>query len=127
MLVPGFLATDSTLGILGGWLRRIGYDPHGSGLGVNVDCFDRALDRLETRVEGLHAESDRRVALVGHSRGGHFAKALSRRRPELISHAISMGAGLHHALPVSAPVMAAAIGLRGVHSRRARGALPPAA
>jgi triacylglycerol lipase len=119
VLIPGFLVPDSTLGVLSGWLRRIGYDPHGSGLsGVNVECFDRALDRVEAHVERLHAESGRRVTLVGHSRGGHFAKALAHRRPELVSQAISMGAGLDQALPVSAPVMAAAIGIRGIHRRR---------
>lgn len=124
VLIPGFLAPDSTLGLLGGWLRKIGHDPHGSGLGgVNVECFDTALDRVEAHVEKLHADSGRRVALVGHSRGGHFAKALARRRPELISHALSMGAGLDKPLPVSAPVMAAAIGIQGVHRRRARGTM----
>lgn len=126
VLVPGFLAGDFTLGVLGGWLRRIGYQPHGSGISFNVDCFDRALDRFEERVGELHAQAGRRVALVGHSRGGHFAKALGRRRPDWISHVVSMGGGLDVPLAVSAPIMAAAKGVGAIHVRRAVGELPPA-
>ena len=39
------------------------------------------------RVETLWRFYGRRVALIGHSRGGHFARALAARRPDLISHA----------------------------------------
>jgi pimeloyl-ACP methyl ester carboxylesterase len=42
-------------------------------------------------------------ALIGHSRGGHFARALAARRPELISHAVSLGADLQQMLDVNAP------------------------
>ena len=118
VLVPGFLAGDSTLAVLSGWLRRIGYAPHGSGMRFNVDCMDRALDRLELQVEGLHAETGRRVALIGHSRGGHFVKALAHRRGDLVSHGVSLGAGLDVPLAVSAPIMAAVLATRSVHERR---------
>src|SRR5215204_1727815 len=61
-------------------LARLLVDPvfRGAGVGMiaNVDCSDRAADRLERRLLALHARTGRRVALVGHSRGGHFAKAL---------------------------------------------------
>src|SRR5688572_31278729 len=46
LLMPGFLAGDMSLSVLGGWLERIGYEPHGSGMVFNVDCSDRAFDRL---------------------------------------------------------------------------------
>ncbi|MEA2271313.1 MAG: triacylglycerol lipase [Solirubrobacteraceae bacterium] len=124
VLIPGFLAGDYTLGVLGGWLSRIGYESRGSGIRFNVDCFDRGLDRLEERVEGLRETSGRRVALVGHSRGGHFAKALASRRPEWISHVVSMGAGLDEPFAVSAPIIAVARGVGAVHGRRTTGAAP---
>jgi pimeloyl-ACP methyl ester carboxylesterase len=125
VLIPGFLAGDYTLGVLGGWLRRIGYEPSGSGIRFNVDCFDRGLDRLEERVGVLCESSGRRVALLGHSRGGHFAKALANRRPEWISHVISMGAGLDEPFAVSVPIIAVARGVGAVHGRRsAAGGVP---
>lgn len=117
VLLPGFLAGDFTLGVLSGWLERIGYAPHGTGMRANVDCMDRALDRVEERVGELHESSGRRVALIGHSRGGHFAKALAHRRPDWISHVISMGAGLDEPLAVSSPIMAIVRGVSVVHRR----------
>ncbi len=115
ILIPGFLAGDFTLSLLGSWLSRIGYVPHRSGMAANVDCMDRALDRLERRAGELHNETGRRVALVGHSRGGHFAKALAHRRPEWISHAVAIGAGLDEPLAVSTPIKAIALAIGAIH------------
>ena len=105
VLIPGFLAGDQTLGVLRVWLRRLGYRPHVCGFITNTDCSDRALDRVERRVKALQASYGRRVALIGHSRGGHFARALAARRPELVSHAISMGADLQGMFGASAPTL----------------------
>jgi triacylglycerol lipase len=107
VLLPGFLAGDQTLATLAAWLLRIGYSARTCGFVVNVDCSQRTLDRLERRVEMLHERSGRRVALIGHSRGGHYARALAARRPELVSHAISLGADLRSLLEISVPTKAA--------------------
>jgi pimeloyl-ACP methyl ester carboxylesterase len=91
VLMPGFLAGDQTLVVLAGWLRRLGYRPRLCGFVANTGCSDRTLNRVERRVESLWQAYGRRVALIGHSRGGHFARALAARRPDRVSHAISMG------------------------------------
>jgi hypothetical protein len=65
VLMPGFLAGDPTLLMLATWLRRIGHRPYGCGFVANVDCSDRALERVDRRVEELHHRHGRRVALVG--------------------------------------------------------------
>ena len=75
---------------------------------ANTGCSDRAVDRVERRLRALHDRHGRRVALIGHSRGGHYARALAHRRPELVSHAISIGAGLREMLATSYPTQAAA-------------------
>jgi triacylglycerol lipase len=115
--IPGFLAGDQSLAVLRGWLARIGYEAHSSGINFNVDCSDRAVDRLEARVERIHARTGRPVALIGHSRGGHFAKALARRRPERVSAVISMGAGLDTPFDVSIPTKAGIAAFRTLHAR----------
>jgi triacylglycerol lipase len=112
ILMPGLGAGDQTLLVLAAWLRRIGYRPHMCGFVANVGCSDRALDRVERRLEDVHARYDSRVALIGHSRGGHYARALAHRRPELVSHAISIGAGLRQMLAVSYPTQTAVRGIR---------------
>jgi triacylglycerol lipase len=115
--IPGFLAGDPSLLVMRDWLRRVGYDAHGSGIQANVDCSDRALDRLEARVAALHERTGRRVALIGHSRGGHFAKALASRHPERIAGVISMGAGLDTPFDISLPTKAAVAAVRAMHHR----------
>jgi triacylglycerol lipase len=91
VLVPGFLVGDYTLSVLSGWLSRIGYQPHGAGMLANVECMDSALDKFERRVGAIRTQSGRRVALIGHSRGGHFVKALASRRPEWIDPSLPEG------------------------------------
>lgn len=122
VLMPGFLAGDQTLAVLGAWLRRIGYRPQLCGFIANTGCSDRTLDRVERRVEGLWRSYGRRVALIGHSRGGHYARALAARRPDRVSHAISMGADLQGLFGASEPTLfAVGVARRVVHAtRRAR-------
>lgn len=120
VLMPGFLAGDQTLAVLYGWLRRIGYRPSTCGFVINTDCSDRALDRVERKVEALWRRHGRRVALLGHSRGGHFARALAARRPERVSHAISMGADLSAMFGASYPTFLAVGAARRVAIARRR-------
>jgi triacylglycerol lipase len=117
VLIPGFLAGDGSLRVMRGWLRRIGYRAYASGILMNVDCSDRAVDALERRLERITAQTGRRAALLGHSRGGHFAKALGCRRPDLVASVISMGAGLDTPFDISIPTQTAVAAVRGVHAR----------
>jgi triacylglycerol lipase len=117
LLIPGFLAGDNSLSVLADWLRRMGHEPHSSGIRFNVDCSNRCLLGLERRLEAIAERSDRTVALVGHSRGGHFVKALAHRRPDLVARAVSMGAGLDSPFAISAPTAGAVAAVRAVHAR----------
>ena len=122
VLMPGFLAGDQTLSVIAAWLQRLGYRPRFCGFVLNAGCSDRTLDRLERRVDALWRSHGRRVALIGHSRGGHFARALAARRPDRVSHAISMGADLQGLFGASTPTLVAVdVARRVVHaSGRAR-------
>jgi triacylglycerol lipase len=112
ILMPGFLAGDHTLAVIAAWLRRVGYRPYVCGFVANVDCSDRAADRVERRVGAIYRKHGRRVALIGHSRGGHYARAIAARDPERVSHAISLGAGLAEMLAASVPTRFAVAGVR---------------
>ena len=116
LLIPGFLAGDASLNVMREWLGRMGYEARPSGIAVNVDCSDRTLDRLDARLDRLHAKTGRRVALIGHSRGGHFAKALAHRHPDRVSAVVSMGAGLDRPFDISIPTKAAVAAFREIYS-----------
>ena len=118
LLLPGFLAGDYTLATMALWLRRIGYRPSGANFVANVSCSDRALRQVELRAESLAAEHERRVAVIGHSRGVHLGKALATRRPDLVSHLVGLGGGLSEPMAISAPTEAAVAVVRAWHRRR---------
>jgi triacylglycerol lipase len=116
MLLPGFLAGDASLAVMGDWLRRIGYVPVASGMQANVGCSDRAVDRLEGRLEREFTRSGRPVALVGHSRGAHFAKALAHRCPDKVAAVVSLGAGLDAPYDISLPTQWTLAAFRTLHA-----------
>jgi triacylglycerol lipase len=122
VLLPGFLAGDQTLAVMAGWLRRLGYAPYACGFVANVDCSDRALERVDVQIDALNRRHGRRVALIGHSRGGHFARAMGARAPDRVSHAISLGADLRGLVGISVPTLAAVAAVRRglVLTRRTR-------
>jgi pimeloyl-ACP methyl ester carboxylesterase len=114
LLIPGFLAGDPSMWLLHNWLVRMGHGPHHAGIAVNVDCSDRTLDRLDQALCGIAITSGRQVAIVGHSRGGHFAKALAHRRPRMVSQVVAMGSGLDEPFDISIPTRLAVAGVRQV-------------
>ena len=73
LLIPGFMAGDQSLSVMASWLRRLGHRPRRAGIAFNVQCSDIAVDRLEQVLHHVHLSSGRKVAIIGHSRGGHFA------------------------------------------------------
>jgi pimeloyl-ACP methyl ester carboxylesterase len=91
MLIPGFLAGDDSLGIMTRWLRRTGHYTRKAGIRANVACSATAVERLEERLELMAETRGEKVAIVGQSRGGNFAKVLAVRRPDLVSGIVTLG------------------------------------
>jgi triacylglycerol lipase len=91
LLIPGFLAGDGSLSMMGGWLKRAGYRPIRAGIVANVDCSSVLMPRLEERLERLVSLQGQRAAIVGQSRGGTLAKVLAHRRPDLVSGVVALG------------------------------------
>ena len=118
LLIPGFLAGDASLSVMATWLRRVGHRPRRAGIAANVHCSDTAVDRLSRVLLHAYLSSGRKVAIVGHSRGGHFAKALAARHPEQVSQVISMGSGLDEPFDISEPTRLAIEGVKKVVHRR---------
>lgn len=94
VLVPGFLAGDLSLGTMARWLRDLGYRPCRAEISANVDCTERALERLSAVLARRADAAGRPVTIVGHSRGGVMARILAVRHPELVSGIACLGAPL---------------------------------
>ena len=115
MLISGFLANDESLGWMARWLKKTGHRPCRAGISWNVDCSGRSVERLEKRLECLAEDSGQKVAIVGQSRGGSFARVLAKRRPDLVSGIVTLGSPLTGAMDVHPLVRAQiyAMGLLG--------------
>jgi len=91
LVIPGFLGNDEYLRPLRGWLLRIGYSPKASGIAFNSGTTSIVIGNLVQRLELMSHTVPGRFIVVGHSLGGVFARALAVLRPDLVSHAISLG------------------------------------
>src|SRR3954464_1090241 len=100
MLISGLFAGDQSMNFMARWLKQTGHRPCRAGIAVNVDCSQRAAEKLERRLECLAEDSGQKVAIVGQSRGGSFARVLAVRRPELVSGIVTLGSPLKHQLAV---------------------------
>jgi len=110
LLIPGFMAGDGSLGTMTRWLRAAGWHTRRAGIRANVDCSEVACRRIETRLETLAERTGGRVAIIGQSRGGVFAKALGARRPDLVSGVVTLGAPINGQLAVH-PLVLVQVGL----------------
>lgn len=89
MVIPGFLATDRTaLGLVRA-LAAAGWRVSGWGLGMNTGVQRDTLDRIIGRIEPLGGGQP--VVLVGWSLGGIYAREVAKRRPDLVSHVVTLG------------------------------------
>jgi pimeloyl-ACP methyl ester carboxylesterase len=91
IVVPGLFASDACTIELRGWLRRIGYRPFASGIGLNAACPRLLVDRLASTIDAVYAECGRRATIVGHSLGGVLARGAAMRRPEMVLHVVTLG------------------------------------
>jgi pimeloyl-ACP methyl ester carboxylesterase len=101
LLVPGFLAGDSSLGPMSRTLRHQGFRTYRADIRANVGCTLSAAAQLEERLEEISQRRGSRVRIVGHSLGGMLARGVAARRPDLVAGIVTMGSpmlapGAHH-------------------------------
>ncbi|VTU13250.1 Lipase precursor [Variovorax sp. SRS16] len=91
LVLPGLVASDLSTKILRRYLQSRGYEAHGWGLGRNFGPRKGIEQGMLERLEALHAETGRKVSLVGWSLGGVYARLLASSRPELVRSVITLG------------------------------------
>ena len=91
LLVPGFMAGESTLIALKLFLQSKGYDVHTWGLGRNVGFRTKHANALQQKIRYLHHTTGRKVSLVGWSLGGVFSLFGAESSLECVRSIITLG------------------------------------
>lgn len=91
LVLPGFMAGDTSTAPMRRLLRDLGYDAHGWGLGRNVRIDGEREREMHDVVERLFHESGRKITIIGWSLGGVFAREIAKVMPEMVRGVISLG------------------------------------
>lgn len=111
LLIPGYLAGDASLAVMTRWLRGLGYRTRKAGIRAHVGCSTEVADCLEARLEQMAESSGDRVAIIGQSRGGVIARALAKRRPDLVSGIVTLGSPQVGMLDINPLVIGSIVGM----------------
>jgi triacylglycerol lipase len=113
VLVGGLAGTAGQLRLLEEWLTRLNCHVRIAATGSGVDCGERTVARVTEQVTALVEERGQRCLLIGHSRGGQFARVIGVRRPELVQGLVVLGCPLNRMLGVH-PRLKAEVALLGL-------------
>ena len=91
LVLPGFMASDTSTAPLRSLLGDLGYRSAGWGLGRNVKVDNARVAAMSDRIDRLADQTGRKVSLVGWSLGGVFARELAKQAPDKVRLVISLG------------------------------------
>ena len=91
LLVPGFMASETSLIGLKLMLQNKGYDVHTWGLGRNLGFRSKHANALPQKIRHLHYTTGKKVSLVGWSLGGVFSMYGAQNSLDCVRSIITLG------------------------------------
>ncbi len=91
LVIPGILSSDSATALLRGTLDQTGYRSYASEMGFLTGIQPKTLARAVARLAEVAEAEQRKVALVGWSLGGLYARVLAQRHPDLVELVMTLG------------------------------------
>lgn len=91
LVLPGYGTGDASTSVLRAYLRWLGWNALGWGLGRNGGDVRQLLPRVLDGVARTAGTAGRRVRLVGWSLGGYLAREAARERPDLVESVVTLG------------------------------------
>ncbi len=96
MVLPGFIASDTSTVPLRGFLKGLGYAARPWGFGRNLGPRDDLEAHMVERVRHLRRVYGRTVSLVGWSLGGIYAREIARQTADDVRQVITLGSPFAH-------------------------------
>jgi len=91
LLLPGFMAGDSSTLMLRRFLLYMGYEPLPWTLGRNTGSLNQFEEKLINRFEHLAQTYNEKISIIGQSLGGVFARNIAHRFPDHVRQVITLG------------------------------------
>ncbi len=91
VVLPGLGASDRSTASLRSYLKQLGYNAYGWGLGTNSGNVSALVPPVSSLIMRLHEDFGKEVSLVGWSMGGVISREIAIHRPHLIRQVITMG------------------------------------
>jgi pimeloyl-ACP methyl ester carboxylesterase len=91
LVLPGILNSDLMTMPLRGFIDELGYTTYSWDGGINTGFSKNTAKHLAKRLDDIYRAEGKKVALVGHSLGGIYARELAREFPDKVSKVITMG------------------------------------
>ena len=104
LVITGFLSGPRSARSLLHITSRAGWRAEAAAVGRNSGPAYVGMAAAEADLQRLARAAAGPVTLVGHSRGGQFARVLAVRHPHLVSQVIAVGTPLRVKYPAFAPV-----------------------
>lgn len=97
LVMPGFGGGDSSTILLRRYLKDRGYRPYGWNYHVNLGPNQKTIEHIDQRLDQIHHENNgHKVALIGHSLGGVYARIWANKTPGQVSRVITLGSPVNH-------------------------------
>ncbi len=90
LVIPGFLGSDYSTGLLRKFINKLGYKAYDWGLDRNLANFDD-LEFLAIKIDNLFKKHNKKVSLIGWSLGGVYARQLAKQKKEKVRQVITLG------------------------------------
>jgi len=99
IVIPGFYAARNSATELVHVLKTNDWDVTEADVGRNSGPAYDSVDISERQLFELSERAGQPVTLIGHSRGGQFARILAVRHPALVEQVVALGAPLNVKYP----------------------------
>ncbi|WNO54160.1 alpha/beta hydrolase [Stakelama saccharophila] len=94
LILPGFMACDTSMLPLRLGLNHMGYRTHRWKQGRNRGVDAGTLERIDTRIRYLRRRHEAPIVLIGWSLGGLIAREYAKLAPEHIRAVVTLGSPL---------------------------------
>jgi pimeloyl-ACP methyl ester carboxylesterase len=91
IILPGYGAGDGSTTLLQLYLRFLGYQARGWGIGRNSGDAAELLPRILKRLMSFSRSTGQKVVIIGWSLGGYLGREAARERPDLVRQVITLG------------------------------------